>query len=154
VVKERLTIAEASQLTGLTKRALARRVERGQLAATLDNGLRYIEATELARAGLLNLQTGEPPSWAGRDVEPETVARELIETLIRQNLEIYELRQRLDALVAESRSGDATLREQIEQARRERRELRRDLELAQRERAELRERIEGPRHRRRAGTSP
>ena len=32
--EERYTIAEASRLTGLSKRALARRIERGQLPAT------------------------------------------------------------------------------------------------------------------------
>jgi hypothetical protein len=140
-VKDRLTITEASELTGLSRKALARRIERGQLPATMENGLRYIEAKELARAGLLNLQTGEPPAWRGRPPDPEAVASELVQTLIGQTIEIYELRRSLELLREESRRDDAVIRGQLLEAKRERAALRDKLVEAEQERAELRRRI-------------
>ena len=125
-IKDRLTIAEASEFTGLSKRALARRIERGQLRATKDGGLRYVEPQELARAGLLDLATGKPPAWAQTRLDPEVLVREVIETLNRRGIEIYELRRELENMRAE-------FRQEIEHARRERGDLRRRLDRAGRE---------------------
>jgi chromosome segregation ATPase len=151
-VKKRLTITEASGLTGLSRKALARRIERGQLGATMENGRRYIDAKELAQAGLLNLQTGEPPAWRGRLPDPEAVASELVQTLIGQTIEIYELRQSLELLRRESRRDDELIRDQLREAKKERAELREQLERADQERAELRRQItkKPPQPRRRA----
>jgi hypothetical protein len=130
-VKKLLTIAEASEATGLTRRALARRIERGSLSAVRRNGLRYLEARELAKAGLLNLQTGRSPDWAGAPIEPDAVARELVQTLIRQTLEIDKLhdeieqarreREAIRAKIAEMDADRAELRKELEQATRRRR---------------------------------
>lgn len=134
---ERYTIAEASELTGLSKRALARRIERGQLPAVKEGRLRYVTARDLGTAGLVNPSTGAPPVWAGRRVEPSIVAREVVQTLVQQSVELHDLRRQLGALVEESRHDDRQLRDEIERARDERRQLRRMLEDAKAEIADL-----------------
>jgi excisionase family DNA binding protein len=125
---DRYTIAEASELTGLSKRALARRIERGQLRATKEGRLRYIEERDLVEAGLLNPATGTRPTWARQTLKAEVVAREVVDTLVRQSIELHELRAQLRSLIDESRRDDTELRAEIERARKERRELRRTLE--------------------------
>jgi len=137
-VDGRLTIAEASELTGLSKGALARRIERGHLPATKDGRLRYVSERDLVAAGLLNPSTGSRPVWARQRVDSTALASEVVQTLIRQSIEIHELQQLLDALHAESRKDDDLLRAEIERAREERRELRDALEEAQAAIAELR----------------
>ena len=134
---DRYTIAEASEITGLSKRALARRIERGQLPATKDGRLRYIESTDLAEAGLLNPNTGARPDWSHRSVKPEVLAREVVDTLVRQSVELYELRKEIRSLIEESRRDDTELRGEIERARQERRDLRRTIERMREEFAGL-----------------
>lgn len=137
-MQDRYTIAEASALTGLSKRALARRIERGQLPATKEGRLRYVSARDLAAAGLLNPTTGERPGWARQRVDPAVVAREIVDTLVRQSVELHDLRRQVRALIEESRHDDGELRAEIERARAERRELRRLLDAARIELTELR----------------
>jgi hypothetical protein len=48
------TISEAAQLTGLSQKALARRIERGSLQCVVRDGRRRIPVAELVRVGLLN----------------------------------------------------------------------------------------------------
>jgi excisionase family DNA binding protein len=139
-VRDRYTIAEAAELTGLSKGALARRIERGQLPATKEGRLRYIAAADLAAAGLLNPSTGAAPPWAGR-VEPSAIAREIVKTVIQQSVELHELRQQLLAVLEESRRDDLELRSEIERARVERRELRRTLDAARSEISKLRKSV-------------
>jgi len=138
-VEDRYTIAEASELTGLSKRALARRIERGQLPATKVGRLRYVEARNLADAGLLNPSTGTRPEWARHRADPGAVAKEIVQTLVRQSVELHELRRQLRAIVEESRHDDEALRKEIERARAERRQLRATLEEARTEIAALRD---------------
>jgi excisionase family DNA binding protein len=47
------TITEAAELTGTSRKAIARRVERGSLRSVVRNGRRRIPRSELVRAGLL-----------------------------------------------------------------------------------------------------
>jgi len=47
------TISEAAELTGVSRKAIARRVERGSLRSVVRNGRRRIPRSELVRAGLL-----------------------------------------------------------------------------------------------------
>jgi len=136
-VDNRYTIAEASELTGLSKRALARRIERGQLPATREGGLRYVTARDLTAAGLIDPTTGAPPAWRHRHVDPSSVAKEVVQTLVQQSVEIHELRSQLRALIRESRNDDRELREEIERAREDRRQLRHILDEARREISEL-----------------
>jgi excisionase family DNA binding protein len=123
-VDTRYTIAEASELTGLSKRALARRIERGQLPAAKEGGLRYVTAHDLVSAGLMNPATGKPPVWTGARVDPSVVAKEIVQTLVQQSIELHELRRQLRSLIEESRHDDRELRAEIERAREERRQLR------------------------------
>lgn len=131
------TIAEASTLTGLSKRAIARRIERGQLGATKVGRLRYVAARELAEVGLLNLATGAPTPWAAKQIRPELVSREIVQTLVDQSIELHDVRRALLALESESRRDDAALREELQRARRERMELRRLLDEARERIAEF-----------------
>ena len=48
------TITETAELTGLSRKAVARRVERGSLRSVVRNGRRRIPRSELVRAGLLD----------------------------------------------------------------------------------------------------
>ena len=48
-----MTIREASRATGLSVKALRRRVERGTLQAELVNGVRRVPVSELVSAGLM-----------------------------------------------------------------------------------------------------
>jgi excisionase family DNA binding protein len=47
------TISEAAELTGLSRKAIARRVDRGTLRSVVRDGRRRIPVSELERAGLL-----------------------------------------------------------------------------------------------------
>jgi excisionase family DNA binding protein len=55
------TITEAADLTGLSRKAIARRVERGSLRSVVRSGRRRIPRTELERAGLLDGGEQHPP---------------------------------------------------------------------------------------------
>jgi excisionase family DNA binding protein len=52
------TISEAAELTGLSRKALARRVERGSLRYVVRDGRRRIPVSELIRVGLLEDDEG------------------------------------------------------------------------------------------------
>jgi excisionase family DNA binding protein len=58
------TISEAADLTGMSRKAIARRVERGSLRSVVRNGRRRIPRSELARAGLLEEAAGRAPRSA------------------------------------------------------------------------------------------
>ncbi|HSE81640.1 MAG TPA: helix-turn-helix domain-containing protein [Gaiellaceae bacterium] len=60
------TITEAADLTGLSRKAIARRVERGSLRSVVRNGRRRIPRSELVRAGLLG-EDGEQPRASDPD---------------------------------------------------------------------------------------
>jgi excisionase family DNA binding protein len=51
--KRTYTIAEAAELTGLSRKAVTRRVERGSLRSLVRRGRRLIPRSELVRAGLI-----------------------------------------------------------------------------------------------------
>ena len=131
------TIAEASELTGLSKRALARRIERGQLPASKEAGLRYVDSGDLVAAGLLDPVTGRARAWTGHRIKPDEVAKEIVETLVRQSVELHELRRQLRSLIEESRHDDIELRAELERARGERQALRRAVKETRRELSRL-----------------
>jgi excisionase family DNA binding protein len=60
--KRNLTITEAAELTGLSRKAIARRVERGSIRSVLRSGRRLIPRSELIRVGLL-----PPAGYSGVD---------------------------------------------------------------------------------------
>jgi len=105
--KRTYTIAEAAELTGLTRKALARRVERGSLQSLVRGGRRMIPHAELVRAGLIvDGDGGEPTAasesaaaagvedLAGTDLTlVASLMRELMDRLERQAGEIAQFRQ-------------------------------------------------------------
>jgi uncharacterized coiled-coil protein SlyX len=125
-----LTLAEAAELTGLTPRALARRIERRSLPATKgEDGLRYVSRRDLAAAGLLDLATGEPPAWTRRDRPPaDQLAQAVIDELTARGIRIADLERGH----AEQAEQIEELRRQIRDARRERTELQRQLDQLRR----------------------
>lgn len=112
------TISEAAEITGVSRKAIARRVERGSLRSVVRNGRRRIPRSELVRAGLLDegaegtpdLDPGTPlvplsfPGGLEHAGRPEHVlealVRELLDRLDRQSQEMAQLR----ALTVEAES--------------------------------------------------
>ena len=104
------TIAEAAELTGLSRKAIARRVERGSLRSVVRNGRRRVPRSELVRAGLLpDADDGTPGTDPGALLLPRpapgglevggrqedvlaALVRELLDRLERQAAETAELR--------------------------------------------------------------
>jgi excisionase family DNA binding protein len=119
LTKRTYTIGEAAELTGLSRKAIARRVERGSLQSLVRGGRRMIPRAELARAGLIpeegevddgTMSPGSAlaphPSSAndhggtGETAALAAVVRELVDRLERQAAEIAQFR----ALTAEAES--------------------------------------------------
>jgi excisionase family DNA binding protein len=105
------TITEAAELTGTSRKAIARRVERGSLRSVVRNGRRRIPRSELVRTGLLaeNEQAprvGSPtapflprPASTGVPAEAGTTEdmlaalfREVLDRFERQSQEIAQYR--------------------------------------------------------------
>ena len=119
MTKRTYTIGEAADLTGLSRKAIARRVERGSLQSLVRGGRRMIPRAELARAGLIpeegeidemvvgpvNALTPHPSTGNDHAATAESAAlaavvRELVERLERQAAEIAHFR----AITAEAES--------------------------------------------------
>jgi excisionase family DNA binding protein len=95
------TITEAAQLTGSSRKAIARRVERGSLRSVVRNGRRRIPRSELVRAGLLQGGDGEPragdpappflprPAFGGVPAETGTT-EDMLAALVREVLDRFE----------------------------------------------------------------
>lgn len=64
-VERTLTLREAAEATGLTTKALQRRIDRGTLRAVLTGGRRRIPLTELYRAGLVEPEAPRTPPPPG-----------------------------------------------------------------------------------------
>ena len=104
--KRTYTIAEAAELVGLSRKALARRIERGSIRSVVRNGRRLIPRSELVRAGLLPEEGEErgndvgvtelvhPPTSPGADADTALVSlvRELMDRVERQAHEIAQFR--------------------------------------------------------------
>jgi excisionase family DNA binding protein len=114
--KRTLTITEAAELTGLSRKAIARRVERGSIRSVLRSGKRSIPRSELLRVGLLPpegykrvdqlteaalTQPGAgPDTGVGEQSLLEALVRELLDRVQRQAGELAQYR----ALTAEAES--------------------------------------------------
>ena len=104
--KRTYTIAEAADLSGISRKALARRIERGSLRSVVRNGRRLIPRSELIRAGLLDDEGQErgsgvdiaglpaPAAAPGDDAETAlaSLVRDLMERLERQANELAQFR--------------------------------------------------------------
>lgn len=95
------TITEAADATGLSRKAIARRVERGSLRSVVRNGRRRIPRSELMRAGLLGEGDAQPreddpaapflPHPAAGSALAETGGGEdMLATLFREVLDRFE----------------------------------------------------------------
>lgn len=106
-----LTIAETAALTGLSKTAVRRRVERGTLRAVLHAGVRRIPLSELHRQGLVPAgddvaePTGQPAQEAWSD---------LLDRLVDQERRLAEYR--LLTAQAESLHGEMEAERRARQA--------------------------------------
>jgi excisionase family DNA binding protein len=87
------TISEAADATGLTQKALRKRIEEGHVRAVLREGKApRIPESELKRAGLLpERDAPELPNGSERAAESEIV-RELVAVIERQAAELAALR--------------------------------------------------------------
>lgn len=120
-MKRTLTLAEAALATGLSAKALQRRIDRGSLQSVLQDGRRLIPSSELLRLGLLTLddpgagqervRTGEAPA-AGPRVSDAVSLLDLVDRIERQALEIGELR----ALTRETESTRLRLQQEADRA--------------------------------------
>jgi excisionase family DNA binding protein len=140
------TITEAAEATGMSRKAIARRVERGSLRSVVRNGRRRIPRSELVRAGLLGDGEREPregdpaapflprPAPGGALAETggseemlATLFREVLDRFERQSQEIAQYRAltvqaeslRLTNELADLRVRLAELERQPQQAPRE-----------------------------------
>jgi excisionase family DNA binding protein len=95
------TITEAADLTGLSRKAIARRVERGSLRSVVRNGRRRIPRSELVRNGLLEDAEKRPPAGApsspllprpgvGTDLEAAGTNEDMLAALFREVLDRFE----------------------------------------------------------------
>jgi excisionase family DNA binding protein len=95
------TITEAADLTGLSRKAIARRVERGSLRSVVRNGRRRIPRSELVRNGLLEETEKRPPAGGpsapllprpgvGTDLAETTSTEDMLATLFREVLDRFE----------------------------------------------------------------
>jgi excisionase family DNA binding protein len=95
------TITEAADLTGLSRKAIARRVERGSLRSVVRNGRRRIPRTELGRKGLLEDTEQRPPAngpsspllprpGAGMELAETGSSEDMLATLFREVLDRFE----------------------------------------------------------------
>jgi excisionase family DNA binding protein len=114
--KRTLTITEAAELTGLSRKAIARRVERGSIRSVLRSGKRSIPRSELIRVGLLppegykgvdqltdaalSQSVASPNIGGGEQSLLEALVRELLDRVQRQAGELAQYR----ALTAEAES--------------------------------------------------
>jgi hypothetical protein len=88
VAQETVTVARAAELTGLSRKAIQRRIDRwrvapdapGGLPAILEEGRRRVAISDLQRLGLLK---GEPP-------EPEPAERGVDETIAQLERSVRE----------------------------------------------------------------
>lgn len=84
-----MTIREAAEATGLTQKAIKRRVERGSLRSVLRDGRRLIPASEIERAGLAGDVVHAPQGPGSNGATPPGLA-ELVAIIERQATELAE----------------------------------------------------------------
>jgi excisionase family DNA binding protein len=95
------TITEAAEVTGLSRKAIARRVERGSLRSVVRNGRRRVPRSELVRAGLLDEGPQQPrfddpaapflPRPAAGEALAETgTTEDMLASLFREVLDRFE----------------------------------------------------------------
>jgi len=112
-------IAEAAELTGLSKKALQRRIERGSLPSVKRGSKRHIPVMELKRQGLLSPEGGADRAAAGEGVPltPPAGEVEAVKAVARELAEKAEELGRYKALAASAvsqRQAETEARERLE----------------------------------------
>lgn len=103
-----LTLSDAAEVCGTTKKALERRAERGTIAVSRRGGVRVVEVAELIRVGLLAPDAEvTPPTPASPGERPLAV---LARRVAEADADLAELRATLAAT-------EAALRRAREEAR-------------------------------------
>ena len=135
------TIAEAAELTGLTKKALRHRVDRGQIRAQKDGNIRRIARSELERVGLAVASThSSTPAAAEGGTEALQAAliaarQRLAESeraLTRERVLRQQAELRLTSAVADAEQERERSRRFAEAGPIERRRLAREVEQSER----------------------
>lgn len=141
---ETFTISEAAEFTGLTKKAVRHRVDRGQIRAEKDGGIRRISREELARVGLVP-PIVEPPAERAPELTGQVLQLKSALAALERELELSgqafaqerdqreEAEARADRAVAEAEAERALRRRLAEAGPMERRRLLR--EIAEHDRA-------------------
>lgn len=106
-----ITIAQAADLTGLTKTALRGRVERGTLRSVTRGNRRRVFVADLRKAGLIDTDAEIP----GADDPPPLTVEDVLDRLERQAEEIGQLRAERDRLASEL-DAERVLRQRAEAA--------------------------------------
>jgi hypothetical protein len=75
-VQNAVDVSQASELTGLSKKAIRRRLERGTLNSIKVGGRRMIPVSELVQHGLLKMNEGFEGSSAAEAAAPQTAPRQ------------------------------------------------------------------------------
>jgi len=93
-----LTLSDAAEVCGTTKKALERRAERGTIAVSRRGGVRVVEVSELIRVGLLARDAQvTPPTPASPGERPLAV---LARRVAEADADLAELRATLAATEA------------------------------------------------------
>src|SRR4051794_30084555 len=93
-----LTLTEAATTTGMSRKALARRVERGSIRSVLRDGIRRVPTSELVRVGLIAPEGNPVATPAGNRLGQGNHAGNHAATTI----DLSPLLNRLEELVGEN----------------------------------------------------
>ena len=141
---ETFTIAEAAELTGLTKKAMRHRVDRGQIRAVKYGGVRRISRAELERVGL---RADRPATAVNGDAVTglRHALRDRERDLDELEGHLQSTQRELDEIHGQLQSRERELdqlRRQLRSRERELEELRRHLGSRERELDELRPQLQ------------
>ncbi len=143
--QRRISIAEAAVLTGISKKALRSRADRGSLASVLEDGVRKVAVADLKQAGLL-----EPPGSGGPGRAPREQRGEMVvpisdwQRLMDQVSNVFEISRELadtSARAARAETQSEFFRDRFQEERTRAHELEQQL-------TELRQRPPAPERRR------
>lgn len=133
-----LTVREASEVTGLTEKAIRRRIEKGQVESVNRDGQRLVIRQSLVEAGLVAEGGGEVAPSGGKSQPKPIAAAADTATLLAALPEVAKLGEELGrykALTESTESANAELREVVASQRTE-------LDAAIQREAELKAKVE------------
>jgi excisionase family DNA binding protein len=107
---ETLTIAQAAKRTGISPKAIARRIERGTLQAVVTDGKRRLPITELEKLPRGTTETAEGTGNHGAAPPDITPLIQRLEHLAAENMQ-------LRLLTKQTENGEQELRNELHQAR-------------------------------------